>query len=467
MRTLILMLLLVPSIAVADGTKSVVPAHTMERTKNGVPIYFFSKSNVPIFEVQFVYEGGADLDPSGKSGLAFLTALLSQEGVPGFDEWQLSRRLDDLAAGIHFSVADDQVVVTAYGLTEHSSEILALMFKEIAEPTLPEASFERLKSNAIDRGEELTDSPSRLLGQTFGLLVENGTTKTRPIWGFVSDLKAISLSDVKSHRAQLFRTDKLKVLVSTSPDRQASSRLLETVRAGIEALPCPLCGKPVPRKLKWEYQRFRAAPRRLVLIDSPGLSEAHIEVGMLGPARREPLYHELRLAEAILGGSFSSRLNTSIRERMGLSYGISASFDMDRDFGVLHVSTTTATGQVVALLKALKKELKKFADGDILPDELRGAQDYLTGSFPLALQDNYVIARQFFAGILDGLDPDFLDIYISHISTVTVVGMRRAIRKYFRPDEFLTVVVGDAKTISKGLRAAGIKYEMRKATDFL
>ena len=47
---------------------------------------------------------------------------------------------------------------------------------------------------------------------------------------------------------------------------------------------------------------------------------------MIGPKRDIPEFYDLRVAETILSGYFGSRLNLIVREKLNLTYGISAAF---------------------------------------------------------------------------------------------------------------------------------------------
>src|SRR6516164_726284 len=80
--------------------KSIVPPYEVIKTRNGVQVYYFASSNVPLFEVKLAYDFGTDLDPDGKSGLAMFAAAMTRRGLPDLDENAITRKLDDVAGGV-------------------------------------------------------------------------------------------------------------------------------------------------------------------------------------------------------------------------------------------------------------------------------------------------------------------------------------------------------------------------------
>ncbi|MEW6057092.1 MAG: pitrilysin family protein [Bdellovibrionota bacterium] len=458
------LLFLLPLFAATSQARTIVPEHEVLKTRNGIPVYFFPSPNLPIFQVDLVFSGGSEWDPELKSGIgAFSTAML-RRGIPGMDEDAIFRKTDDLAAGIDFSVSDDRTFVTAYGLNEHVDEIVDLMFNQITTPTFPEKPFLRLKANHVDSIEQLPDSPGAIASHVLDLLIFNGTSRARPSSGFKNDVKKLTLAEVRAYYSHLLRTDRLKVLVVGG---KRASEIAAKVMRNLELLPCEKCGTAPRKGRKWVFPSWKLARNEVLLLERPGISEAHIRMGFLGPKRLIPEFFELRVAETILSGYYLSRMNQVIREKLNLTYGISAGFDFGAETGIFTISTSTRNEKVSELLLEVNKLMKDFAGGNISQEELQFAKDFINGSFPLALQNRYVIASTFFSGLLNGLPIDFLDTYQSSINKVTLEGLRAAVKKYVRLDQMTTVIAGDPKAISAELRKAKMKYRQEAPRKYL
>ncbi|MBI3543491.1 MAG: insulinase family protein [Deltaproteobacteria bacterium] len=448
----------------AAGKKSIVPRYETLLLKNGAKVYWFPSPNIPLFEVHLNFRGGSDLDPPGRSGIAAFAAGMIRRGVPGLDENAISSKLDDTAGGVEASVGEEDTTVSSYGLNEHAPEILDLMFEELAHPTFPEEPFKRLRTNHLDSIVQLPDSPGALATHVLDSVMFNGTTKARPSTGYKRDLVRVKLDAVRDYYPTLVRTDKLAALVIGGKERR---EILDRVARGLEALPCPACGKTIPEPGPVDLPPARLGKGTVLLVSRPGISEAHVRMGFVGPRRKVAEFYDLRVAETILSGHFASRLNLVIREKLGLTYGINAGFNFGTTVGSFVLSTSTRNDKVGELITQVNKLLAAFVRGEIGEDDLRIAKDYLTGSFPLGLQNVYAIAGSVFGGVLNGLEPAFLDDFQDRVNGVTLESLRAAVRKHVTLDQLKTVVVGDVKALSPRLAKHGLRYVVRKPGEFL
>jgi zinc protease len=442
---------------------SIIPPHETVKTKNGVPVLFFKSPHVPIFEVRLVFGGGSDDDPNGESGAGAFAAAMTKHGIDGLDEEALSRKIDDLAAGVDAVVGEERTVFSAYGLTEHSNEILDLLFRRISSPSFPEKPFSRIRSNQIDNIVGLTDSPGGLAAHTLDLLLSNGTAKARPGGGLKRDIEKLKLEPVKAHYPNLVRTDRLQVLVIGGKGTEVVDRVVR----GIEALPCVACGKPVSTPKPYTFPQWRVSHGHVLVLNRPGISEAHVDMGFVGPPRKIPEFYDLRVAETVLSGYFASRMNMVIREKLNLTYGIEAGFHFGDKTGAFSVTTSTRQEKVGELVTQVNKLLQELARDGVTDDELGMAKDYLVGSYPLGLQSLYAVGDAFFNGMLYGLEPQFMDVYTDRIQQVTKQSILAALKKWFHLNQLQTVIVGDAKVIGQRLEKAGIKYVVREPSVYL
>lgn len=449
----------------AFAAKSLIPPHEVVKTKNGAEIYYFKSPTIPLFQVELVFDtGGSVLDPDDRSGLAFLSSIMAKKGVPGMDEDALSRKIDDIAAGIDISAEDEDLSVSAYGLNEHAGEILNLMFSQISTATFPKRPFQRLKANHLDGIKQLPDSAGELAGHALNLIVFNGTPYARPGLGLRADIERITLDEVKGLFPSMIRTDRLKVLVIGGKSRK---EVLEPVIRGIESLECRACGTVLAKPRARTVERWKTPAGHVVVLDRPGISEAHVRMGLVGPSRQVPEYYDLIVAETILGGNFGSRLNDVIREKLSLSYGIGAGFKFGWRIGSFHVATSTRNAKIDELLIEVNRLLAVFVEEGPTEQEIAIAKDYLTGSFPIALQNLYSIASTYFEGRINGLDSNFLDEYQTRISATTRESVRAAVKKHLKLGALSTVVVGDAKAITREMKKARIKHVVRQANLYL
>lgn len=444
--------------------KTLVPKHEVIVSKNGVPIYFFPNKNIPLFQVELVFEGGSEQDPVDRAGLTAFAMHLTTKGVEGFTEDAYSRREDDLATDVDVGVSESRTTISAYGLNEKAPEVLDLLFRTVTSPTFPEAPFLRMQSNQIDSLDQITDSPSAIASRAIDFLVFNGTSKWRPNGGFRKDVKNLSVDQLKARFKSLIRTDKLKVLVIGGKNRKL---ILNPLLSWIEKLPCEFCAKPAEPIVSLDEPRFKQGSGEVLVLSRPGMPEAHVRMGQVMPGRNVKEFYDLRVAEAVLSGNFSSRLNLIIREKLNLTYSIGARFHFDKDIGSFLISTSTRTEKAGEMIAEVGKILADFSQHGPTDTELEEAKQFLIGSFPLSLQNMFGVAETYFLGVMNGLDPQFIDEYRSRIAAVSKDSVAQAFRKYVNAEKMKTVVVGEVKPITQQLKKQGLKYKQLPVTELL
>ena len=125
---------------------------------------------------------------------------------------------------------------------------------------------------------------------------------------------------------------------------------------------------------------------RIVLVDRPSAPQSELRIGHLGVPRKTPDFHSISVLNAILGGTFNSRLNRVIREEKGYSYGIHSSFDMRRHAGPFAVRCAVETAVTVPALEETLRIVREMTEVPPEADELNVARDYLVGVFPLRFE---------------------------------------------------------------------------------
>lgn len=193
-----------------------------------------------------------------------------------------------------------------------------------------------------------------------------------------------------------------------------------------------------------------------MLVDRPAAPQSEVRIGHLGVPRRVPDFHAISVLNAILGGTFNSRLNRVIREELGYTYGISSSFDMRRNAGPFVIRTAVETAVTVPAVLETLRIVRDFRDTEVESDELAVARDYLVGVFPLRFEAASQVASALGGLIVFELPDDELDHYRPRIAAVSAQDIRAAAERHIRPDELSIVIVGDAQQVEAPLRAAGL-----------
>ena len=125
------------------------------------------------------------------------------------------------------------------------------------------------------------------------------------------------------------------------------------------------------------------------------------------------------LAAKVLGGEGANRLHRVLRSERGLTYGASADFNALKQSGDIVAQTNTRSETTGETLRLMIDEVWKLLRERVGERELDGAQDYLTGSFPLTIETPSQIALQILNAVFFGLNMNDLQTYRERVNAVT------------------------------------------------
>jgi zinc protease len=179
--------------------------------------------------------------------------------------------------------------------------------------------------------------------------------------------------------------------------------------------------------------------------------QSELRLGHIGIARDHQDYFPALVMNAILGGTFTSRLNLSLRERHGFTYGVRSGFAFRRRPGPFVIQTAVGTDVTSRAAREALNEINAFLENGPTEEEVASASHYLAGVFPLELQTTDQLAGRLAELVVHDLPDDYFENYRARIMAVTREEVLRAARAHVRPDELVIVVVGNADALEEEL----------------
>jgi zinc protease len=189
------------------------------------------------------------------------------------------------------------------------------------------------------------------------------------------------------------------------------------------------------------------------LVDKPGAAQSVIMIGNPGVDRRSPDYYALQVMNTLLGGSFSSRLNSNLRETKGYTYGAFSDFEYRPLPGPFSARAAVRTDVTDSSLVEFFREFRRIRDSVVTDEELRRAQAFIALQLPGEFETAGGLASQLSGLLIFGLPLEYYRNYIPRIMAVTASEVQRVARKYLRPDQVSIIVVGDLQKIRAGITA--------------
>ncbi|MGH9059602.1 MAG: M16 family metallopeptidase, partial [Acidimicrobiales bacterium] len=131
-----------------------------------------------------------------------------------------------------------------------------------------------------------------------------------------------------------------------------------------------------------------AGDRRRRFVVERDTEQAHLIVGVPGPARDDDDRHALTVIDHVLGGGMSSRLFQTIREERGLAYTVYSFRLLFQDAGSVGVYAGTSPANAPEVLDLMRAGIERMATEGVTDEELAAARSHLRGSLALGLEDS-------------------------------------------------------------------------------
>ena len=426
-----------------------LPAIQKRTLSNGVPVWLVEQREVPLVRVTLLLKSGASDDPSGKFGLASLTAAMLDEGAGARSALEIADEIEFLGADLTTSSSFDASAVRLGVPVARLGPALAVMADVALRPTFPDAELERVRQERLTDLIQARDDAASVAPMAFARLLFGPTHRygTGAI-GTAATLKAFTTADLKAFHAAAFQPGNATLIAVGDITADSVVPQLEKHFGSWRAGSTAARHAAVPNA-------SQPAQRQITIVDMPGAEQSQVRIGWVGVARSTQDYFTLQVLNTILGGSFTSRLNQNLREEYGYSYGASSRFDMRLSAGPFFAGAGVQTDKTAESIREFFNELTAIGK-PVAADELTKAKNYVAFGFPSNFETIGDLSAQLEQLIVYGLPDTYYADYVRNLQAVTADAVLKASATYIQPQKFLVVVVGDGKVIEPGIRALNL-----------
>jgi zinc protease len=400
---------------------------------------------VPLVSFVVSLRNGSASDPPGKSGLARIAMRMLRRGCEGLNAEQIDFRIDALGAEMAVDTAPSTVAMHAQVISRNVGGLVELLAKLLATPTFPAEELERLKRETVAEIIEARDN-DRVIGQkALQRTLFEGHAYGRNSGGTTESVASITREDVVAFYKRFVVQGNL--VVGIAGDLTAEQAPI-VARALVSALPPGVAaGDEVP-------EPAMRAGRRLLVVDKPERTQTQILVGTLGTSAHDDDHVALVVANAVFGGTFTSRLMNEVRSKRGWSYGASARTVVDRHRQAWVMWTFPAAEDAAPCLKLTLDLMAAWVDKGVTPREVAFIERYLVRSHAFEVDTAPKRLHQALDVELLGLPADYYTSWTDRVRATTAEAASAAVRERVRPADLLAVVVGTAAQVLAPLRDA-------------
>ncbi len=421
-----------------------VPTPDTQRLANGLQVISVHRADLPLVTAQLVLRRGGEMDPPRFAGLADLTASLLTQGAAGKTAPQIAAAAEALGGSLDASAGWDESAVGITVTTPKLPAALGLLAEVVRQPDFAGAELQRAKARAVDELRLQLSQPTALaaLAASRGVFGEGAYGHSRS--GTPDSIGRITRADVQRLHDTLYRPDNA-ILVLAGDVTPAQARELAQTSFGDWQKPAtPLPPRPVGRAVS------QLPP--ILLIDQHGAGQAGVVAAHAAPARNDANYYVGTVANAVLGGSYSARLNEEIRIKRGLSYGATSRLQSRADAGIWLASAQTKNPSAAQVVDLMLVQFRQLGSKPVSAAELAARKATLLGGYGRSLETTAGLAERVAELAIYGVKLDEIGAYAARVQAITPRQIENYARKHLEADKSHVVVVGDAAQFAGAIR---------------
>jgi len=418
-----------------------VPASESFTLPNGMQVTFIPYGITPTAVVSLRVYAGA-LNQGDDIWLPLLTAQMMREGAAGRTGAQIAEEAASLGGNLGISAGTHETVMTLNVLSEHAPRAVRLISEVARRPDFPQSELERVRAGLLRNLAVAKTQPQAAAEAALAAAYYGDRHPYGRLFPTEAKLKGYGIGDVRRFYQNNFGAQRARLYIAGRFDpaavRAAVQQSYADWQRGPERLRLPPEPKPGPRVL---------------LVDRPGAPQSTIRLAFPAPAAGTQGDIPMRVSNALLGGSFSSRITKNIREAKGYTYSpfSGTSFNPGEALWTFNADVTTdVTGPAI---KEVFHEIRRMQTEPIPEPEAAGMRNYMAGVFVLQNASPGGLINSLANRDFHGLPTNWLDTYVQNALAVPASGMQASVRQALPLERLTMVVVGDLAKIQPQLQA--------------
>ena len=423
---------------VGEQVAPVLPSPAERTLPNGLRVIVARSTDLPLVAAELMVTSGAADDPSGLAGDANLTANLVPEGTTTRSARDIARQTEALGANLASESGWESSSVSLSVMPDRLAQALPILADTVEHPIFAPAELERARKEALDGLDVAYGNPEQVASFATAPVVYAGTAFGHAAGGDPASLKALTRDNLAAFHGDHWRPDNAVLVLTGDITPEDGFALAERVFGDWAKPAAPLPPPP---------SAHTAAPPRNLAIDLPGTGQAAVVVTEPAITRTDPRYYQGLVANAVLGGGYSARLNEEVRVKRGLSYGAGSSLSPRRTLGAFTAQAQTRNETAAQVIDLIKGQMAGLAAAPASDAELTARKASLVGDYGRNLGTAAGLGDTIGDLALYGIDLNEIKAYTDKVEAVTPAQVQSFARDVLDPSRASVIVAGDGKTM--------------------
>ncbi|GAB3932857.1 M16 family metallopeptidase [Mucilaginibacter myungsuensis] len=409
---------------------------------SGAKVIGINNAEVPMVNISVTIPGGrlSDAKDLSKAGVAAVFASMMREDTKNYTAEQMAVELQKLGSTLTIVSGVDGTQFSIWSLKKNLSKTMALVQERLLNPKFTQEAFDRQKQQRLGAFKQQKGEPSAIAPAVFDKINFGANNILGlPAAGTEKTVANITLADIEQHYKDHITAAGARIIVVGDINETEA----ETQLAFLNKLPKTkvVVAAPAPA--------IPVTKTKIYMVDVPKAAQTQFLVGYANGLTFSPVgeSYAIDLADYPMGGSFTGRLNTYMRETKGWTYGASSGFGNDLYSGKYQFNAGIRAASTDSALVALIDQYREYSKTGPTADELTFLKKAMGQSEALRYEALYQKANFASQMLTYNLQPNYLEQQAAQLKGATSAQLKAIANKYMDIDKMNILLVGDKARI--------------------
>jgi predicted Zn-dependent peptidase len=415
---------------------------------NGMTVYLLEDHTLPKINLSAtINRCGSYLEPATKIGLAEIAGnVMRTGGTTSKTGDQIDAELEAIGAFVETNIGSVSGSAGANSLSEYKETIIATLADVLRNPVFDQDKIDLAKNTFRSAISRRNDEPMDILVREFRKVIFGAESPYARQEEYAT-IEAISQDDLKAFHKKFVQPNNIQIAVWGDFDSQEMLNLIKDhfgdwAQGTVEI--------PAPPEVEYAFSPS------VNYAEKEDVNQSSILVGHLGGMMGDPDYAATIVMNAVLGGSFGSRLTDNVRTKMGLAYSAEGRFSFGYDYpGWFYAFAATKLESTVKAIREINRVIASMQTDPPTEDEMIRAKNGWLNSLVFRFDTKGEVINRMMTYDYYGLPRDYLQQLKEQVENVTPEDVVEVAKRKLHPEALNILVVGKADDFDEPLSVFG------------
>ncbi len=444
--------------------RELIPGLNKTRLSNGLTAIVKENHRAPVVAIQVWVQAGSVYETEGERGITHLIEHMIFKGTEKRGPGEVAKEIESVGGSINAYTSLDYTVYHCVVPKQFLDNALDVLSDAVFHSSFDPDELKREKKVVLEEIRMRDDRPRTRLSSLLMETAYKAHPYGFPVIGYPETVESFGRKVILTYMERRYRPSQITVVVvGDVGTSQALAGIQDTFGSVI---------KKGPYEFTYPSEPRQDAPR--IAMEAMEIQEGYLAIAFSGlPNFNDPDVPALDVLAALLGKGESSRLTSSLRNRLQMVHNIDAAAFTPAGPGLFEITASLDPEKTQEALPQIFHEIFRLENEGIIEEELERAKVQVETDFVYSQETMEGEARKL--GVFETLskDPHAEKLYLEKVREVTAQDVQRVAGQIFRQENIsvvmvmpedrlpeltsqeLDVMVQEAELLAKGIESDG------------